>query len=50
MKAQAEVISKGKSIRDFFKPISLREIVDFKDSDPDGYTEVAEACQKYYTK
>lgn len=46
----AEEISRSKAVRTYFAPITVREIKEIMDSDPDGYAEIAEACQEHYAE
>lgn len=36
------------ALREFFAPITVTEIKEFKDADPRGYEEIAQLCVEYY--
>ena len=38
------------AVREFFAPISVKEIKEFKDSDPEGYEEVKRLCEEHYAE
>ncbi len=45
-----EEMSKSKAVRTLFATITVREIKEIMDTDPEGYAEMAKACQEHYAE
>jgi len=43
-------LTPASALRKFFEPITAKEILEFKKTDPEGYTELAGLCLQHYQK